>query len=121
MLKSPVGTLTFLMTDIEGSTRLWEAEPQAMAKAVLRSEQIIHEVVTEHDGYHAIEQGEGDSTLSVFQTATTAAQAATELRERLSTERWAEGVLIRVRAWLRGGSIGTSGPSGMITSRAARR
>src|SRR2546421_3224314 len=82
MLKSPVGTLTFLMTDIEGSTRMWETHPDAMSKAVIRSEQIIHEIVTLHDGYHVVEQGEGDSTLSVFRNATAAAQAARAIRDR---------------------------------------
>src|SRR5579862_1425077 len=70
MLKFHVGTLTFLMTDIEGSTRMWEEFPAAMSRGIVRHESIIHEVVTAHDGYHVVEQGEGDSTLSVFKDAT---------------------------------------------------
>ncbi|HTQ08649.1 MAG TPA: adenylate/guanylate cyclase domain-containing protein, partial [Fimbriimonadaceae bacterium] len=103
MLKSPVGTLTFLMTDIEGSTRLWEEYPAAMTRAIVRSEEIIHDVVTRHDGYHVVEQGEGDSTLSVFNDATAALLAAKDVRDELAIEKWPDGLVIRVRIGLHSG------------------
>src|SRR5437016_4237639 len=103
MLKSPVGTLTFLMTDIEGSTRMWETNPDDMRKAILRHEQIVKQVVAEHDGYLALAQGEGDSTFSVFKEATKATLAARELSLLLSLEPWPEGICIRLRTGLHSG------------------
>jgi class 3 adenylate cyclase len=44
----PAGTLTFLLTDIEGSTRLWEAEPEAMEVALQRHDRLLGEVIEEH-------------------------------------------------------------------------
>ncbi len=122
MLKVPVGTLTFLMTDIEGSTRLWEDYPAAMTTGIVRSEQIIHEVVTTHDGYHVIEQGEGDSTLSVFKDATQALRAAGEIREQLALEKWPDGLLIRVRIGLHSGVADMRQQTyyGRVVNRAAR-
>ena len=46
----PVGTLTFLLTDIEGSTRLWEAEPEAMEVALQRHDRLLAEVIESHGG-----------------------------------------------------------------------
>ncbi len=122
MLKSPVGTLTFLMTDIEGSTRLWEEYPAAMSTAIVRSEQIIHDVVTGLDGYHVIEQGEGDSTLSVFKDATQALLAADEIRQHLAMERWPDGLVIRVRIGLHSGVADMRQQTyyGRVVNRAAR-
>jgi|GEM_PF-5090951 len=122
MLKSPVGTLTFLMTDIEGSTRLWEEYPAAMTTAIVRSEQIIHEVVTRHDGYHVVEQGEGDSTLSVFNDATEALRAAEAIRDELALEKWADGLIIRVRIGLHSGVADMRQQTyyGRVVNRAAR-
>src|SRR5579862_8818276 len=122
MLKSPVGTLTFLMTDIEGSTRLWEEYPAAMTRAIVRSEQIIHEAVSNHDGYHVVEQGEGDSTLSVFNDATQALHAADEIRQHLAIEKWPDGLLIRVRIGLHSGVADMRQQTyyGRVVNRAAR-
>src|SRR4030095_13759078 len=47
----PTGTVTFLFTDIEGSTKLWEGYPEAMKTAHARHESIIREVVAAHGGY----------------------------------------------------------------------
>ena len=46
----PTGVVTFLLTDIVGSTRLWEAAPTAMAVALARHDRLIEDVVTDHGG-----------------------------------------------------------------------
>jgi Domain of unknown function (DUF4062) len=55
----PAGTVTFLLTDIEGSTRLWETEPKAMEKALGRHDRLLADVIAEHGGTVVISRGEG--------------------------------------------------------------
>jgi class 3 adenylate cyclase len=50
MAALPTGTVTFLFTDLEGSTRLWEEQPGAMARALPRHDQILREAVDAHGG-----------------------------------------------------------------------
>jgi class 3 adenylate cyclase len=57
----PAGTLTFLLTDIEGSSRLWESEPEAMEVALHRHDRLLAGVIEEHGGMVVISRGEGDS------------------------------------------------------------
>ena len=51
MAELPSGTVTFLFTDLEGSTRLWEHEPEAMRPALARHDSILREAVAAHAGY----------------------------------------------------------------------
>ena len=53
----PTGTVTLLLADVEGSTRLWEAEPDGMADAVARLDRGLTELVSSHRGVRPIEQG----------------------------------------------------------------
>ena len=62
----PSGVMTFCMSDVEGSTRLWEAHPEAMAAALIRHDALIAAVVKDHGGHLVKSMGEGDSTTSVF-------------------------------------------------------
>ncbi|AJC54730.1 hypothetical protein [Streptomyces sp. 769] len=57
----PTGTVTFLLTDVCDSTRLWDTNPQTMVTAVERYEQLCTEVVDRFGGFHPRDQGEGDS------------------------------------------------------------
>jgi class 3 adenylate cyclase len=57
----PAGTVTFLFTDIEGSTRLWETEPDAMTEALERHNRLLTEVIEGHGGTVVTSRGEGDS------------------------------------------------------------
>src|SRR3984893_15015220 len=57
----PTGTVTLLLADVEGSTRLWETQPEVMTAAIARLNQVVCEVVAAHDGVRPVEQGEGDS------------------------------------------------------------
>ena len=54
--------ITFLFTDIEGSTRLWETEPVRMADALARHDRLCREVVEQHDGRLIKMIGDGHST-----------------------------------------------------------
>ena len=65
----PAGTVTFLLTDIEGSTRLWARFPDAMAGAVADCYAVLVRAIAEHDGVRPIEQGEGDSVVGAFSRA----------------------------------------------------
>ena len=72
----PAGTLTFLLTDIEGSTRLWEGEPEAMEVALQRHDRLLTEMIESHGGALVTSRGEGDSFFAVFHSAVSAVEAA---------------------------------------------
>ncbi len=93
----PGGTVTFLLTDVAGSTRLWEAHPQAMEQALARHDRIVSEAVAAHRGKLLKHKGEGDSTFSVFTRASDAAAAAVACQRALASEAWPDGVELRVR------------------------
>ena len=75
-LQLPAGTVTFLLTDIEGSTALWQEAPEEMAMAVARHHELLEEVVAAHAGVRPEEQGEGDSIVAAFSRASDAVHAA---------------------------------------------
>ncbi len=62
----PTGVVTFLLTDIEGSTQAWQASPDAMTGLVSRHYEILDSTISSHDGVRPQEQGEGDSVVAVF-------------------------------------------------------
>ncbi|MCW2560314.1 MAG: putative ATPase, partial [Mycobacterium sp.] len=62
----PTGTVTLLLADVEGSTRLWESQPEEMAQAVAQLDRTVLEVIVAHDGVRPVEQGEGDSFVVAF-------------------------------------------------------
>jgi len=84
----PDGVVTFLLTDIEGSTALWDLHPEPMARALVQHEEVIDEIVHANDGRLLKSRGEGDATLSVFAKATDAVAAAVALQRRLGDEEW---------------------------------
>ena len=65
----PTGTVTLLLADVEGSTRLWETQPDEMTTAIARLNQTVSEIIAEHDGVRPVEQGEGDSFVAAFARA----------------------------------------------------
>ena len=99
----PEGVVTFLLTDIEGSTPLWETHTAAMSAALARHEALVTEVVASHGGRLIKSRGEGDSTLSVFVRATDAVSAALALQQVLAGELWPEGIALPTRAALHSG------------------
>jgi class 3 adenylate cyclase len=58
MAELPSGTVTFLFTDLEGSTRLWEEYPDAMQPALARHDEILRGAVAAHDGHIVKSTGE---------------------------------------------------------------
>jgi class 3 adenylate cyclase/WD40 repeat protein/energy-coupling factor transporter ATP-binding protein EcfA2 len=98
----PTGVTTFLMTDIEDSTRLWETSPAAMAEALMRHDEMIAEVVRSHGG-HFVAAGDGDATTSIFASAAQAVRAAIDIAHQVARVAWPEGAPIRVRFGLHTG------------------
>jgi len=93
----PGGTLTFLMTDVQGSTKVWEASPLKAEKALQRHNRIITEQVEANHG-QIVELGrEGDSVLAVFKQASDAVACALYAQRLLQREVWPVGVDLRVR------------------------
>ena len=76
----PTGTVTLLLADVEGSTRLWQTQPEQMTAAIARLNQVVCDVVAAHDGVRPVEQGEGDSFVAAFARASDAVAAALELQ-----------------------------------------
>ena len=76
----PTGTVTLLLADVEGSTRLWETQPDEMTMAIARLNQTVSEIIAEHDGVRPVEQGEGDSFVAAFARASDAVAAALEMQ-----------------------------------------
>src|ERR1700740_3619793 len=72
----PTGTVTLLLADVEGSTRLWEAQPEVMTAAAARLNQTVSGVVAAHGGVRPVEQGEGDSFVAAFTRASDAGACA---------------------------------------------
>ena len=99
----PTGTVTFLLTDLEGSTRLWEARPEVMADVMARCSELVAEAVQAHGGVRPEEQGEGDSAVAVFVRGSDAVGCALDLQRAIAAERWPEGVSVRVRIALHTG------------------
>ena len=74
------GTVTLLLADIEGSTRLWENHSDEMRAAVARLDRTLAEVVVAHRGVRPVEQGEGDSFVIAFARASDAVACAVALQ-----------------------------------------
>jgi class 3 adenylate cyclase len=91
----PVGTVTFLLSEIEGSNYLWAQSPDLMSAAVKRHAQVLRSA-TEAVGGRVLDIV-GDSVCAGFQEATAAIQAAATARRAFSTEKWTDGPTVRVR------------------------
>jgi DNA-binding SARP family transcriptional activator len=99
----PSGVVTFLLSDIVGSTSLWDQHPKAMADAVARHDELMHDAVTAHGGMVLKARGEGDSTFSVFTQATDALAAALSAQRALLSEAWPASMPLSVRMALHTG------------------
>lgn len=97
--------VTFLLTDIEGSTAAWERDADAMASALARHDEIVEQVVTSRGGRLIKTRGEGDATFSVFDRPSAAAAAAVELQEAIRHEPWAVAEPLRIRVALHTGEV----------------
>lgn len=120
MVDPPSGTVTFLFTDIEGSTALWEEFPSGMAAAVARHDELVRRVVEGRGGYVFATTGDGFGVS--FERADAAVAAAVAVQEVLGSEPWADGIQLRVRAGLHTGEADERGGDyfGPAVNRAAR-
>jgi predicted ATPase/class 3 adenylate cyclase len=99
----PTGTVTFLFTDVEGSTRLWEQYPAEMRLATARHDALVAEIVGANAGVLVRPRGEGDSRFAVFARASDAVAAAVALQQALTSEAWSRPAPLRVRMALHTG------------------
>jgi class 3 adenylate cyclase/DNA-binding winged helix-turn-helix (wHTH) protein len=93
----PTGVVTFVLTDIEGSSGLWEDDPVAMAAALELHDELLARTAKEHGGRVLKTKGEGDSTLAVFRRASDAVAGAVAVHEELAATEWPGGLGLRVR------------------------
>ena len=116
----PTGTVTFLFTDIEGSTRLWEQQAEAMQVAFQRQEAILRQAITAQDGYAY--KMIGDAFQAAFQTAPAALEASVAAQRALHAEHWPLPEPLRVRMALHTGVVEERGDDyvGPVLNRVAR-
>jgi predicted ATPase/class 3 adenylate cyclase len=116
----PTGTVTFLFTDIEGSTQLVTTLGDAYRQVLEAHAGVIRAAIANHDGTEV--STEGDSFFAVFPSALEAVQAAAEAQRGLASHPWPEGVTVRVRMGLHTGEGRLGGDSyvGIDVHRAAR-
>jgi class 3 adenylate cyclase len=98
----PSGTVTFLFTDIEGSTGLFQQHPDAMKDALVRHNALLHDAIGTHRGHVFLVLGDG--VCSVFDDAGDAVAAALAAQRALHEESWGEVGAVRARMGLHTGS-----------------
>ncbi len=91
----PAGTVTFLFTDVEGSTRLWEDHPDVMHDVLARHDEILRGAIESHAGY--VVKTTGDGFHAAFGTARDALEAALAAQQTLAGEPAVQGVVVKVR------------------------
>jgi predicted ATPase/class 3 adenylate cyclase len=118
---TPTGTVTFLFTDIEGSTKRWETDPASMRAASSREEAILRHAIGANGGYAY--KMIGDAFQAAFPTAPQALQAALDAQLALRSENWpAEAGELKVRMALHTGATEERGDDyvGPALNRVAR-
>src|ERR687891_401210 len=116
----PTGTVTFLFTDIEGSTRLLDALGDRYPALLESHQRILREAFGGRGGIDV--STEGDSFFVVFRTAPQAVAAAVEAQRAIAAHEWPEGAAVRVRVGLHTGEgiLGGDNYVGVDLHRAAR-
>jgi predicted ATPase/class 3 adenylate cyclase len=116
----PSGTVTFLFTDIEGSTRLLRGLGERYAEVVARHDRLVRAACAGHGGHEVNTQG--DAFFVAFTRAGDAIAAAVQAQRALAAERWPEGAIVRVRMGLHTGEPVVAAPDyvGLAVHRAAR-
>jgi class 3 adenylate cyclase len=99
----PSGTVTFLFTDIEGSTKRWERDRVAMAEAVERHLQLLRVAIEAHGG--ALFKDVGDAVHTAFPAAPAAVAAACDVQRALLAEEWGEIGSLRARMAMHAGDV----------------
>jgi class 3 adenylate cyclase len=95
--------VTFLLSDIEGSTALWEQAPEAMRQALARHDALLRPTIEAHHGVIVKSRAGGDSVFAAFARASDAVAAAVAIQRSLRDETWATPTPLRVRIALHTG------------------
>ncbi len=95
MTGQATGVVTFLFTDIEGSTRIWEREPEAMKADLARHDHLLTTIIEDHRGH--LFKHSGDGVLAVFETPSQAMEAAAAAQIAMVNEPWKTGSELRAR------------------------
>ena len=95
MAAAPTGTVTFLFTDIESSTHLWERSPDAMRSALARDDDIVRRAIDANGGY--VFSTGGDGFAAAFQRTTSAVEAAAIAQRALEAQVWPDDIRLRIR------------------------
>lgn len=101
MAELPSGTMTFLFTDVEGSSARWEHRPEAMRLALTRHDALLRSAIGVHGGH--VVKTMGDAFHAAFSRAQDAVAAAIDVQRRLHIEPWGETRPLRVRMALHTG------------------
>ena len=101
----PTGTVTLVLTDVEGSASLWQDHGDVMGAVIARHYEILDAAVTKHAGVRPAEQGEGDSVVAAFTRASDAAAAVLEAQLAFAGECWPDAIELRVRMALHTGEV----------------
>jgi predicted ATPase/class 3 adenylate cyclase len=107
MADLPSGIVTFLFTDIEGSTPLWERDPDAMRQSLMLHNAILEDAIAMHNG--VVFKLVGDAFNVAFHYPTQAFQAAVEIQRELSAATWGATGELRVRVGLHTGPAEVQG------------
>jgi predicted ATPase/class 3 adenylate cyclase len=98
----PTGTVTFLFTDIQGSTRLWDDQPEAMRLNLARHDALLRRAIQAHGG--SVFKTVGDAFCAAFARATDAIVAAVDAQQSLDAEPWQASGPLRVRMAIHSGA-----------------
>jgi predicted ATPase/DNA-binding SARP family transcriptional activator len=99
----PSGTVTFLLTDVEGSTRRWDRNPAAMRLAMETHDAVLGRLVTAHGGAQVESGREGDSILATFTRASDALACAVAMQREFAAKAWPEGADVHIRVAINSG------------------
>ena len=103
MSELPIGTITYLFTDVVGSTPLWQQHPLEMNNVMAHHDSLLTSIIEANGGTVVRPRGEGDSIFAVFMRATDAVGAASAAQQLLLAETWPEDIAINVRMALHTG------------------
>ena len=101
----PTGTIGVVLSDVAGSTRLWEDHRQAMPAVMARLDEVVNAAVAARDGVRPAEQGEGDSFVVAFARVSDAIAFALDVQLATREEPWPEEIALRVRMAVHAGEV----------------
>jgi class 3 adenylate cyclase len=119
-LHVPVGTATFMLTDVEGSGRLQECVPNAMGAAVVRHAELLDEAASRHGGVRRQPEGYDEGVVVAFTRASDALAAALDIQRAVQSEDWPEGASLKVRIALHTAEAHEGSYVGRAVNRCAR-